>query len=199
LLVVCCSFFNRPETKSDPSKPSVIKRTTNNNQPTTKKQDMEFVSEKVIDAVIDELETFDDDQYEVQMEAFAEAQPVLFAWLFSEHFELLNEDEKGYLQYLSLIAWRSIMRVNSEVEAVSEEQIGEAEEANYAVLEASKSQKFRDRLNDFFEGSPQEDLLAFAEEAVLEDEDDPEALVSKEAREPIFVAVKTLVDVLTAE
>ncbi len=160
---------------------------------------MEFVSEKVIDAVIDELETFDDDQYEVQMEAFAEAQPVLFAWLFSEHFELLNEDEKGYLQYLSLIAWRSIMRVNSEVEAVSEEQIGEAEEANYAVLEASKSQKFRDRLNDFFEGSPQEDLLAFAEEAVLEDEDDPEALVSKEAREPIFVAVKTLVDVLTAE
>lgn len=160
---------------------------------------MEFVSEKVIDAVIDELETFDDDQYEVQMEAFAEAQPVLFAWLFSEHFELLNEDEKGYLQYLSLIAWRSIMRVNSEVEAVSEEQIGEAEEANYAVLEASKSQKFRDRLNDFFEGSPQEDLLAFAEEAVLEDEDDLEALVSKEAREPIFVAVKTLVDVLTAE
>jgi len=82
---------------------------------------------------------------------------------------------------------------------VSEEQIGEAEEANYAILEASTSQKFRDRLNDFFEGSPQEDLLAFAEEAVLEDEDEADALVSKEAREPIFVAVKTLVDVLTGE
>jgi len=133
------------------------------------------------------------------MEAFAEAQPVLFAWLFSEHFELLNEDEKGYLQYLSLIAWRSIMSVNSEVEAVSEEQIGEAEEANYALLEASKAQDFRDRLNEFFEGSDQEDLLAFAEEAVLEDEDEPESLVSKEAREPIFIAVKTLVDALTGE
>lgn len=160
---------------------------------------MQFVSEKVIDAVIDELETFSDEQYEVQMEAFAEAQPVLFAWLFSEHFELLNEDEKGYLQYLSLIAWRSIVRVNGDVEAVSEEQIGEAEEANYAVLEAATAQKFRERLDSFFEGSPQEDLLAFAEEAVLEDEDDPDSLVSKEAREPIFVAVKTLVDVLTAE
>lgn len=160
---------------------------------------MEFVSEIIIDAVIDELESFTDDQYEEQMEAFAEAQPVLFAWLFSEHFELLNEDEKGYLQYLSLIAWRAIERVNGECEPVSEEQIGEAEEANYAILESSTAQKFRDRLNDFFEDSPQEDLLAFAEEAVLEDEDDPEALVSKEAREPIFVAVKTLVDVLTGE
>jgi hypothetical protein len=160
---------------------------------------MDFVSEEIIDAIIDELETFDDEQYEEQMEAFAEAQPVLFAWLFSEHFELLNEDEKGYLQYLSLIAWRSIVSVNSDVEAVSEDQIGEAEEANYAVLEASKAQDFRDRLNEFFEGSDQEDLLAFAEEAVLEDEDDPESLVSKEAREPIFIAVKTLVDALTGE
>ncbi|MEY3195633.1 MAG: hypothetical protein RIQ78_1730 [Bacteroidota bacterium] len=160
---------------------------------------MEFVSEEIIDAIINELEAFDDEQYEEQMEAFAEAQPVLFAWLFSEHFELLNEDEKGYLQYLSLIAWRSIMSVNSEVEAVSEEQIGEAEEANYALLEASKAQDFRDRLNEFFEGSDQEDLLAFAEEAVLEDEDEPESLVSKEAREPIFIAVKTLVDALTGE
>lgn len=160
---------------------------------------MEFVSEIIIDAVIDELESFTDEQYEAQMEAFAEVQPVLFAWLFSEHFELLNEDEKGYLQYLSLIAWLAIERVNGPCEPVSEEQIGEAEEANYGVLEASTAKKFRDRLNEFFEGSDQEDLLAFAEEAVLEDEDDPEALVSKEGREPIFVAVKTLVDVLTGE
>jgi hypothetical protein len=159
---------------------------------------MEFVSENVIDAIIEELENYTDDQYEAQMEAFAEAQPVLFAWLFSEHFELLNEDEKGFLQYLALIAWRSIMRVNPAVEAVSEDQIGEAEEANYAILEASSAQKFRDRLNEFFEDYEQEDLLAFAEEAMLEDEDDPEAMVSKEAREPIFIAVKTLVDVLTA-
>jgi hypothetical protein len=157
---------------------------------------MKFVSEKIIDAVIEELENYDDEQYEAQMEAFAEAQPVLFAWLFSEHFELLNEDEKGYLQYLALIAWRSIMQVDGSVEAVSEDQIGEAEEANYAILDASTAKKFRDRLNVFFEGSPQEDLLAFAEEAVLEDEDDIDSLVTKEGREPIFVALKTMVDVL---
>lgn len=158
---------------------------------------MEFVSEKIIDAVIDELDKHEDDHYETLMEEFAEAQPVLVAWLFSEHFDLLTEDEKGYLQYLSLIAWRSIVQVNGPVEPVSEDQIGEAEEANFEILEASTAKKFRDRLNVFFEDTDQEDLLAFAEEAVLEDEDDPQALVTKEGRELIFVAVKTLVDVLT--
>ena len=158
---------------------------------------MIFVSEEVIDAVIDTLEAYSDEQYETQMETFSEAQPVLFAWLFSEEFELLNEDEKGYLQYLALIAWKSVVEVNGPLEAVSEQEIGEAEENNYEMLEASTAKKFRDRLDPFFEGSPQEDLLAFAEEAVLESEDDPDSLVSKDGREPIFIALKTIVDVLT--
>lgn len=160
---------------------------------------MNFVSEKIIDSVIEDLENLTDEQYEQRMEAFAEAQPVLFAWLFSEHFDLLNEDEKGFLQYLALIAWQSIVKENGPVESVSEEQIGIAEEKNYEVLEGSTAKNFRDRLNPFFENSPQEDLLAFAEEAVLEDEGDLEALVSKEGREPIFVAMKTLIDVLTTD
>ena len=159
---------------------------------------MQFVSEKIIDAAIDGLEELDDEQYEQRMEAFAEAQPVIFAWLFSEQFELLTEDEKGYLQYLALIVWLSVTKVNGETDAVSEEQIGEAEERNFETLEKSTAKKFRDRLDPFFEGSTQEDLLAFAEEAVLEAEDDPESLVSKEGREPIFVALKTMIDVLTA-
>ena len=160
---------------------------------------MEFVSEKIIDSIIEELENLPDEQYEERMEAFAEAQPVLVAWLFSDNFELLNEDEKGYLHYLALIAWLAIVKVNGSLEPVSEEQIGQAEEMNYEVLEHSTSKKMRDRLTPFFDDTPQEDLLAFAEDAVLEEEDDPEALVTKEGREPIFVALKTMVDVLTTQ
>ena len=83
--------------------------------------------------------------------------------------------------------------------SVSEQEIGEAEENNYEILEASTAKKFRDRLDLFFENTSQEDLLAFAEEAVLESEEDPDSLVSKEGREPIFIALKTIVDVLTTE
>lgn len=160
---------------------------------------MKFVSEDVIDAIIDALEEYSDEQYEQQMGAFQAAQPVLFAWLFSEEFELLSDDEKGYLQYLALIAWKSIEQVNGPLPVVSEEEIGEAEEHNYAVLEASTAKKFRDRLDPFFEKTTQEDLIAFAEDAVLESEEDPESIVSKEGREPIFIALKTIVDVLVGE
>ncbi len=160
---------------------------------------MKFINSNVIDAVIEELENLSDEQYEQHMENFASAQPVLVAYLFNEeNFHLLTDEEKGFLQYLALIAWTAIVKTVGNVEAVSEEAIGEAEEKNYAVLEQSTAKKFRDRLNPFFDNYPQEDLLAFAEEAVLEDEDDPEALVSKEGREPIFVAMKTIIDVLTA-
>lgn len=158
---------------------------------------MKFVSEDIIDAVIDALEEYSDEQYEQQMGAFQAAQPVIFAWLFSEDFDLLTEDEKGYLQYLALIAWKSNEQVNGSRPPVEEEEIGEAEERNYAILEATTAKKFRDRLDPFFENTSQEDLLAFAEDAVVESEEDPESIVSKEGREPIFIAVKTIVDVLT--
>lgn len=156
---------------------------------------MKFVSEKVIDDIIEQLDV-PDEQYDKETEAFAAAQPVLFAWLFSDAFDLLTDDEKGFLHYLALITWKSIVKVNGLGEAVSEEEIGEAEEKNYKVLEESSAKKFRDRVAPFFEGTDQEDLLAFAEEAVMEGGDDPDSVVTKEGREPIFVALKTMVDVL---
>jgi hypothetical protein len=160
---------------------------------------MKFVPEDIIDTIIEDLEKYSDTQYEKQMEAFAEAQPVVFAWLFGEQFDLLTEDEKGYLQYLSLITWSANERLNGPVGPVSEDEIGDAEEKNYEILELSQAKNFRDRLNPFFENTTQEDLLAFAEEAVLEEENDPEALVTPAGREPIFLALKTLIDVLTME
>ena len=45
---------------------------------------MKFVSEKAIDAIIDYLDTLNEDQYEEKMEAFASAQPVVISYLFNE-------------------------------------------------------------------------------------------------------------------
>lgn len=161
---------------------------------------MQFVSEKIIDATIAELDDLGDERYEHRMAAFAESQPVLTSYLFNEeNFHLLTEEEQGFMHYLALIAWESIIKVNGPLETVSEEQIGEAEEKNYEVLENSTAKNFRDRLNPFFDGTPQEDLIAFVEEALMEEENDPESLVTKDGREPIFIALKTLIDVLTNE
>jgi hypothetical protein len=156
-----------------------------------------FVSETVIDAVIDYLDTLDEQKYEQQLEDFAERQPVIVAYLFDEeNFHLLTEDERGFTQYLCLIAWMAIEREHGQLDPISEELIGEAEEKNYEVLDTSTAKAFRERLNPFFDQYPQEDLLAFIEEAVLEDEDDPDAIVTKEGREAVFVAAKSVLDAL---
>ena len=160
---------------------------------------MKNVSADIIDAVIEQLEAYDDDQYEQEMEKFADEQPVVFSYLFSEQFSLLSEDEQGYLHYLALIAYKAIQQAGNgtPLAEISEEQIGEAEEKNYEILENSPGENFQDRLEPFFEDYEQEDLLAFAEEAILEEEDEAEAIVTNEGREPIFIALKTMIDVLT--
>jgi hypothetical protein len=159
-----------------------------------------IVSATTIDAIIEELDTLSDEQYEKRVDKFAEAQPVLIAYLFNEdNFHLLTEEEKGFLQYLALIAYEAVERTLGNRPQVSEDEIGEAEEKNYEILENSTAKKFRDRLDTFFEGYKQEELLAFAEEAVMEDEEEEDSVVTKEGREPIFITMKTLIDVLTAE
>lgn len=163
---------------------------------------MNKISAAAIDAAIEQLEDLEDEQYEKHMEAFAEAQPVLFAYLFSEQFDVLSEEERGFLHYLALIAWRAIEHGNGgRTEAVAEELIGEAEEANYERLENAPGRTFAERLDIFFDDTyAQPDLLDFAAEAALEEEEEgEEALISEEGREPIFVALKTVIDVLTRQ
>jgi len=60
-------------------------------------------------------------------------------------------------------------------------------------MEANVGKKFRERLDEFFEETKQEDLLAFIEDALLDDEESP---VSKEGREPMFVTLKAVIDTI---
>ncbi|MCS7035254.1 MAG: hypothetical protein RMJ33_02590 [Saprospiraceae bacterium] len=159
---------------------------------------MKFVSEEAIDAVLDQLEEYSDEQYERAMEAFSKAQPYVFAYLFSEdNFHLLTEEEKGYVQYLGLVAWLAVRRVNGDVPPVDSETIGEAEERNYERLETTSGRRFEERLEAFFDDTNQEALLSFAVEAVTEDGEEEGLVVTPEGRETVFVAVKTVIDVLT--
>lgn len=155
---------------------------------------MPFVSETVIDNQIDRLETAPG-AYEAALSHMEKEQPVLLAYFFSENFDLFTHDERDYLQYLALVVWSAAREVCGPRPPVNEEQISEAEDINWEKLEAVRSHIFRERVGVFFENSPQEDLLAFVEDALLDDEEDP--LVTKEGREALFVTLKSVVDLLT--
>ncbi|MDZ4678857.1 MAG: hypothetical protein SH848_18465 [Saprospiraceae bacterium] len=154
-----------------------------------------FVSEKIIDAVGEALDK--DDAYEIAIEEMAEQQPAIVALALSEDFQAFSEEERDFFLYLALIMWKSASKVGTPATATPE-AIEAAEEVNWAILEQSSGPTFHDRLDPFFDNPLQEDLLAFIEDAVSEDEEDDDNIVTKEGREAMFISLKSVMDVLIA-
>lgn len=151
-----------------------------------------MISEKTIDKVVEDLETAD---FEHEVENLSVQQPALMAYLFSEDFELLTQDEREYMLYLTMVLYKSVETENGNIAPIKETDLEIAEEHNWTLLENVTQKRFRDRITIFFEKTTQEDLLAFIEDALTDDED---KLITSEGREPIFVALKSIVDSLVS-
>ncbi|MEM6316746.1 MAG: hypothetical protein AAF960_03700 [Bacteroidota bacterium] len=149
-----------------------------------------FVSEKVIDEVAASMEG-NEVQYDAAITDLQGKQPILFSYLLSESFKLLTKEESDYLMYLALIIWKAVSTESPELPILTSEQIEETEEKNWTIFTESKARKFREKLDAFFDNYPQEDLLAFVEDALVDDEDN---FVTKEGRDFIFIGLKTTID-----
>ena len=153
-----------------------------------------MISEETIEKVLLEIE----DQPDLYTESLLDLktrQPVVAAFLFSETFDVLTSTEKEYLLYLTIVTWRSICSDYPKLEAVKEDDLGSFEEKNWEAFNKTTGKPFRHRLDAFFEITPQEELLAFVEDALLlEDEELEEWQLTKEGREPIFIGMKSILD-----
>ncbi|TXF90005.1 hypothetical protein FUA23_08620 [Neolewinella aurantiaca] len=150
-----------------------------------------MIQEATIERILARLESGTDD-FNVEIQDFAEAQPNLAAYLTNEDSETLNEDERTLLLFGAIVIYQSVMDERIVRDVISEEIIGQLEEDNYALMPAKGA--FRDRLTPFFEESEEEELLAFAEDLIVAEAD--EDGITKEAREPMFIALKTVIDCL---
>ncbi len=155
---------------------------------------MKIISEDTLDQIV---ERFDDsDQAYVQaVEQMESEQPVLLGYLFTDEFEAYTQDEKEYLLMLTTIIFTAIRDTNAgALPPVTVQALSAAEEQNWAKLEGISAKSFNERMDIFFEDYIQEELLAFVEDALADDDEDP--IVTKEAREPLFVTLKTIIDCL---
>ena len=150
-----------------------------------------FISESTIDGVVEALESVD---FEQEVERFGKRQPALMSYIFSEDFELLTQAEREYMLYLMLVVWQSVEKTKGSLNMINKKDLEAAEERNWELLDTIEDNRFRERMTVFFDDSEQEDLLAFVEDALVEDDD---STVTKEGREPIFVALKSVIDILT--
>jgi hypothetical protein len=151
---------------------------------------MKYIDDKLIDAAVDVISD-DDDKYDEVLADLEKKQPAILAYLNDDDSTAFSEEELDYIHYLLLIMWDSVRRVHPDMPAITAEDISAAEEVNWSKLENVESKRFKDRLDIFFDTANQEDLLAFLEDALQEDE---ESFVTKEGREPIFVLLKSIID-----
>ncbi|HQN57775.1 MAG TPA: hypothetical protein PLR24_11095 [Saprospiraceae bacterium] len=151
-------------------------------------------TEKMIEKVFDREVDSDEEPMDV-LSAIAGDQPALIAYLNQENLQLLTEEEFDYGTFLTTIIYKVFKENGAEVAEVTAAQIDMAEEANWDILSRATGKKFSQRIDVFFENYAQEDLLAFVEDALVPDE---LPIVTSEGREPLFVTLKTIIDVLNA-
>ncbi len=157
---------------------------------------MQFISEENIIRAGEALGE-SEGKYEQSIDQLREEQPLLLSFLFSESFQAFTQSEKEYLLYLMLVVWKAVKLSGEEVPAVSEKELSEAEERNWNLLQGVKARRFHERLDVFFVEYPQEDLLAFVEDALADvDAEEGEPMVSGEGREAMFVSLKSVIDCL---
>lgn len=153
-----------------------------------------MIQESTIERTLNRLESGRED-FEVEFRDFAESQPDLAAFLTNEENTLLSEQEREILLFGALVIYESVNDQLVTPAPCTQAMIGQAEEANYELMPEKGA--FRDRLTPLFEDSEEEELLAFAEDLIVADADE-ETTIAKDARAPMFVMLKTVVDVLTA-
>lgn len=160
-----------------------------------------MITESTIEQVLQRFENQSED-FEKAVQEFGERQPALLSFLMSDTDGVLTEDEQDFMLYLATVIFTAVEREREDIPTFSPDEIAEIEENNWELLDSTKGKSFREQLDVFFENYPQEDLLAFVEDALAaeaEDEDGETFSMTEESQEPMFVTLKTVIDVLTSE
>ena len=152
------------------------------------------ISEDIIDRSAEELGQ-SEVAYEKALSEIKEKQPVILSYLFTENFEAFTQEEKEFMLFMLLVIWKSVRYTMLPIPNITEESLSKAEEANWLKIQGMRG-SFRQKLDAFFEKYPQEDLLAFVEDALSEDQEEETSFVTKEAQEHIFITMKTVIDCL---
>jgi len=157
---------------------------------------MKFISEEVINEIVEQFES-NTELFDEKVKSLGNTQPNILAYILSDEFNILKDKEREFLLYSTTVICSSILQ-DTEISIVEQDTIGEMEEMNWEAFQGQKG-TFRERLDLFFENYPQEDLLAFVEDSLFVDDDEKDEVLTKVGRDVIFVALRSIIDVLVAQ
>ncbi|MEM9837027.1 MAG: hypothetical protein AAF828_11020 [Bacteroidota bacterium] len=152
-----------------------------------------MITEATIEAQINRLES---GNFAEDLKQFSDAQPYLMDYLSGEDTGAFMDTEQELLFFASLVIHHAIQAEYGPQPVVDGDKIAQREEAIFSLLQDQPAKAFRDRITPFFEQTQEEDLLAFIEDILIADE---ETGITKEGREPLFVILKTCMEVLLGD
>lgn len=144
-----------------------------------------MIEEKFIQESIDELENEDFVSQALD--------PELLVYLETEIFNLLSKVETDVLTFCIEVINQSIIKKHKSLPDFDLEDFNNKEEVNWTLREDSSS--WESAKDSFFKEYKEEDLLAFVEDILVEDEDDQLSKISKEF---IFITSKSYIDSMCA-
>ncbi len=115
------------------------------------------------------------------------------AYLASDNFDVLNDGERKVMFFCCEVIFHAYNNCHGEFPELDMAAFYLNEESNWTLREEASSW---DACKDaFFESSGEEDLLAFVEDILVDDEDEDMTDIGKEF---IFILCKSYVDTITA-
>lgn len=141
-----------------------------------------MITEQQIESIIEEISK----EKEEAILAFVEGESNFSSYLLGEQFKLLSEEEKEVLLFVHIVVWNCYNKHIEHFDFDVDDYM-EAEETNWTLLDKLKLKR-EEKLDVMFKDYDQEDLLAFVEDMVDQEE------LSDLGKELVFVTAKSYID-----
>ncbi len=131
--------------------------------------------------------------FEDEVDQWTQWQPDLAAYVLSDDFSLLTEVERETLLFGATVLMTVAREKGLAQKPISEDTIGELDEANWTWLEESEGRSLSDKMDVLFDQYPESELLAFIEDLCTDEEEED---LTRSGSEIMVVALKTVADAL---
>lgn len=156
---------------------------------------MQLLSLDQVDETYDWLSSIEEEEEIVKLvEAFSEAQPVLFTYLMTMGESDFDGDENELMLFMGVILWQTYLRSGIDLSPISEDHLDAIQEQNVKMLEylAEEGEEgFEQVARTLMQESSQPQLLRFLVQIIFEEEDE---LIKPANQGIMFIFLKVVID-----
>ncbi len=143
-----------------------------------------MIDEERIDKVVDLVS----ENVEIKIHEFVTGEREFSGYLLGEDFKLLTEDEKQTMLFIHMVLFFCLSA--KEDSTFDPDRFQELEDNNWKFFN-EQGRSWEEKTEKIFKNYPEEDLLAFVEDMLNDDE------ISSLSQELIFITAKSYIDTKT--